>query len=470
MALRSNQEQMIDTRQFYWLALSLAAPIAAQNVLYGSLSIVDQLMVGQLGTSALATVGLATKFFGILMFVLIGLTGGLGVFSAQLYGGNRSEGVASVLGLTLVSGAVLTGLFVIGSVFFPAEIMRVFTHDPEVISAGAQYHRVFAIGYFPFLLTIVFSTVLRSAGKVKIPMFVSFFAVLLNTGLNAVLIFGLFGFPRMGVIGTAVATSISRWTEAGLLLTIIFSRKLPGRFPLSACLGWMGDGSMLRRFWATTLPLIATNLSFIVADSLYAAIYGNMGTADIAAISVMFPLQGLIISLFAGVATAAGILLGHELGARRMTSAFVFARRFLGLSVIWTSLLGLVCILLRSQYVSLFHVSAYVQEESILLLIMMAVFIPIKVVNMTIVQGILPSGGETRFIFWLSILGMWGIGLPVGWIAAFLWKLPVYWVFTAISLEELVRVVLGLRKVWTRSWLSHLTHAPVIAMNAVYEG
>lgn len=441
---------------FWKVVFSVAIPVAIQGLLYSVLNILDQIMVGQKGETAVVAVGLASKNFSVLNFTLMGLTGGLAILSAQLIGNNQREKIAKIQGMTLFSGAILTLLFVAVSLFLPVWSMHLFTADPNVIREGALYHQALALGYIPVLLIMVYSAVLRNAKIVKLPMYVGMAAVVLNAALNYILIFGHFGAPALGVFGSGLATTISQYVECAILLGVVFGRKLIGNYGLRKLLSFLKFDADIKLFWVLTLPLLIEEISFILADTVDNSIYGFMGTRQTIAITIMNPVQGLIIGFFGGFATAASVLIGNHLGSDEKDEAYNAAKRILIVGAIMPLILGIIYLFFNSWYLGFYHLDNYSYNLTQTLMVVMVIILPVKIVNMIITAGVLSAGGETKFVLYQSIFGSWVFAIPFGLVAAFALKLPIYWVFVAISFEEFIRVAICIWKMRTRTWLNNL--------------
>ncbi|MQW22830.1 MULTISPECIES: MATE family efflux transporter [unclassified Lactococcus] len=444
-------------KEHFWKTVAaIALPVAIQGLLYTLLNILDQIMVAQKGNAAVVAVGLASKDFGILNFSLMGLTGGLAILSAQLIGNHKEEKIAKIQGLTLFSGLLLTVIFMMISLVFPAWNMRLFTADPTVIQLGIQYHRAIALGYLPVLITMVYSTVLRNAKIVKLPMYAGMGAVLLNALLNYLLIFGKLGMPALGIFGSGLATTIAQYVECILLLAVIFRKKLVGSYHFKSLIGFTKYDADIKLFWVLTLPMLIEELSFILADTVDNSIYGFMGTKQTVAVTIMGPVQGLIISFFGGFATAASVLIGNHLGRNENQEAYQAAKKILVVGSLLPLIVGILYLSVNSWYLGLYHLPAYSYQLSQILMFVMVLMLPFKVSNMIITTGILSAGGETKFVLYQSIFGSWVFAIPLGLLTAFVFKLPIYWVFLAISFEEIVRLGLCIWKMTTKTWLNNL--------------
>lgn len=239
---------------FWRKMITLAAPIALQNLVATLLNLVDTLMVGQLGDAAIAAVGLANQLFFLLMLFLFGISSGSAIFMAQYWGKRDLRSIHRVQGLCLALSTLLSLVFGLVGLTAPRWVLSLFSNDPEVVVLGAEYLRIAAIGYLPTAVTQVYASALRSTEQVRAPMAVSIVALGANTTLNYLLILGHMGFPRMGVSGAALATIIARGVECALLLLIVYGKQMTAAAPIRDMLNQRRE--FYPRFFKTTTPVI----------------------------------------------------------------------------------------------------------------------------------------------------------------------------------------------------------------------
>ena len=189
----------------------------------------------------------------------------------------------------------------------------------------------------------------------------------------------------------------------------------------------------------------------------YSIVYGRMGTSEVASITLTYPIQSLSIGLFAGVSSAAGIMIGNKLGLGENGLAFKYSKKFIKMGIIGSAVFGVLLVACSNLYISVFNISTDVRECTFKLLVMFSIVLWIKVSNMIIGGGILRSGGKTKYTLYLDIIGTWGIGVPMGFISAFVFKLPIHWVYLIISGEEVVRFIIGIKMMNSRKWMDDLT-------------
>lgn len=443
--------------KFWKTTFSIAIPVAIQGLLYSLLNILDQIMVSQKGQIAVVSINLASKNFGVLNFTLMGLTGGLAILVAQLIGSNQKEKIAKIQGLTIFIGTILTILFIAISIVLPKWSMQLFTEDISVIKEGISYHRTLALGYFPVLLTMIYSTILRNDKIVKLPMIIGIITIFINALLNYLLIFGKCGFPELGVMGSGLATSMAQIIEALILTTIIYRKKLIGAYSFKKMWEFTKFDSDIKFFLLLTFPLLIEEISFILSDSVSNAIYGFMGTQQMLVISIMSPIQSLILSFFSGFSTSASVLIGNYLGSGKKEKAYNSAKNILIMGATLPLMIGSLLLLFNNWYLGFYDLNNHSFKVAQILMVTMVIILPVKILNMIITQGVLNAGGETKFVLYQSILGSWLFAVPLGFLSAFVFHLSIYWVFIIISFEEFVRLLLCIKKMKTRTWMKNLT-------------
>lgn len=450
----STQTKPKTHKTFLGLLLAIALPISLQSLIQSSLSMIDQMMIGQYGETAIAAVGIASSIGFFLIVTVGGIASGAGIYLAQFWGSKDLSKMGQTLGTTLLLGGTVSLVVGLLSFAFPAQAMGIFTKDAKVIETGIVFLQWMAPSYLPMLIVMVYAGILRTTGHARIPLYTGVFSVLCNTGLNYLFIFGNFGFPELGVQGAAMATLTTRCLEALLLLGIVYGNQFPGAFHLKELLRL--DGAFVRVFLKTTYPVMLSEFLWIFGNMFYSVIYGRMGTDEIAAMTLTYPVQGLTVGLLTGMSSAAAIVIGNHLGAGEFDIAYKRSKIFLGLSGLAGLLIGGLFFLFSGLYISAYKVSAQVAENTWYLLLIFVIYLAVKVSNMVVGSGILRSGGETRYTLFLDVLGTWGLGLPIGFLAAFVFHMNILWVYGLINLEELVRLALGIRRLYSKKWMRQI--------------
>ncbi|WP_334074896.1 MATE family efflux transporter [Paenibacillus sp. A14] len=441
-------------KDFYKNVYKIALPVTLQSLIMSLLTLTDQLMVGQLGDVAIASVGMATKIYGVISVVLAGLAAGVSIYAAQFWGKQDRKSISQLLGIGLVAGFALSFLFTLLVLFEPQLCLKLFTTDERILGEGYIFLQIISLSYVPTLFTMMYSAILRSTTHVKLPMFVSLFTVGLNIVLNYMLIFGNWGFPELGLKGSAIATLTSRIVECLLIIGAVYKFKLPGSVDFGSLFGI--PKPLLKKFIQTTYPIILTEFIWVMGETAYAMIYSRMGTTEMTAMTITFPLQGICIGLLSGLASAGAVMVGNKLGAGEEETAMEYAKRFIALGISVSLAVGLVIAAASPWYVSFFNISGEAHRLGIYLVWVFAAFLWVKVGNMIMAGGILNSGGDSKFVFAMESTATWLIGVPSGLLLSFVFKQPVYLVYLVLSLEEVVRFGIGMWRIHSRKWIKNL--------------
>lgn len=442
-------------KSFLISVLGIAVPVGLQSMLQSSFSMIDQLMVGQLGSQAVAAVEVAGRPAFLFSFMLGAVSTIAGIMISQYMGMKDDEMADRSLSVTFTAAMVLSLVFTALCLLFPAQIVQVFLEDePEILALGTDYMTRIAWTYLPMGAASILSVMIRCAGRAEYPLFAGITSAAVNTALNYGLIFGHFGLPALGVTGAAAASAVSQLVNVLLILAMFYAVRVRVRvFRPSLSLGAEGR----RQFFAMLLPILATEFLWSAGQIVNTYIYGHIGAGDLAAMSVTGPIQGLFIGALSGVSQAAGILIGKRLGAREYEAAYAESKTLMWFGFAASLGLSVLLIWLRQPYVRLYHVEADVQSAASGLLLAFAVLAPVKVANMILGGGILRSGGKTAYTMAIDIAGTWLIGVPLGFLTAFGFHLPIVWVYFILSQEELVRLLLSAFVFKRRNWMASLS-------------
>ena len=436
------------TRMSISFYLKLAIPISVQSMLFSSASLLDQIMLGQIDESALVAVNIIAKIMDIHNYFLIAVSGCLSIIMSQYQGGNHSSDIEGYVREAKKICYFFIIFLCILAIVFSQNVLRLFINDTDIIKMADLYWKLMVLTLLPGTLISLYSALLRCIGKVNIPLVISILSILCNLILNYILIFGKFGLPSFGVFGAAIGTIVAKIIEAILIVYFSYKNNIYKMFKYIHL-----AKKEKNNFYSTMLPLFATNISFVFATTIYTAFYSNLGTNEMAIYSVIIPIQGLIISFFSGNCTATTIVIGRDLGSKNTELAYKKAKQILIINLLFSSIVCVCTRFLFRDYLNLFKITSVSVGIGINFVNIILFFVPIKVMNMILVQGILSSGGETKFLFKLSLVGMWLIGIPLGYISSVVMKCPISYVYVFITLEEVVRVFIGIAKLKTKTWM-----------------
>lgn len=446
---------MFDKREFYKEIRHIAVPITLQSLFQSSVSVIDQIMVGQLGSVSIAGAGIGGKFSSLLIVTVTGIATGSGILISQYYGSKNEKGVNDSFIINLIFALLVGGLFSIFSILFSKQIMSIYSTDSSTINYAASYLKIVSFGFIPMTLTIIISSLLRCIGYASYPMIASIISVVLNTVLNYILIFGKLGFPALGLDGAAYATDIARIVEFIMIITFLIKTKKKNNMYLSIRINV--DKGFVQKVFTILWPILMCEFLWCLGENGYAMIYGRIGTDACAAMTLTNPVQSLLIGLFSGIAAAAGIIAGKALGSSRFDDAYIMSERMVTMGVVGSVILGGVLSIFSSLYVKIFSIPEYIKQDTVYILYAFSIILFVKVSNMILGGGTLRSGGNTRIIMLIDIIGTWIFGIPMGIVAAFVFDMPIYYVYFILSLEEVVRLIIELIVFKKRLWMKNIT-------------
>ena len=437
--------------------LSIAIPVTLQNLLFSSFTLIDTLMIGRLGDLPLAAVGMAGKwtwFFGIVLF---GFTSGAAVFIAQYFGADDEAGIHRTYGVMTIGTMAAAAVFSLLALLVPERIIGLLSSDPEAIKTASVYLRIIALAY-PFqALRRSAGTLLQSTQRVVIPFVGAVCSVVTNIVLNAVLIFGLFGFPALGVAGAAIASVIAAAVDMAVVFIGGYAKKTMLRAPLSAMLDINRD--FIRQYVRIGAPAMFNETLWALGNLIYSAIYGHMGTEAYAAITVGRSIEDLTCVAIFGLGASCAVMIGSLIGQKRFEDTKRCAWYHLKLTTILSAVIGLGVVLFRTPIMSLFGVSDVVRADASTVLMIYGFDMVMRNLPYMMVVGIFRAGGDVRFGLKMDIVAMWIYAVPVGLLAAFVLKLPPLWVYFILCLDEFVKMPVVLLHYRTKKWLKNITRS-----------
>ena len=441
-------------REFLRSLFTIALPVATQNLLSSSVNLVDNLMVGQLGDVAIAGLGIANQVFFLMLFLIFGINNGGAILVSQFWGKKDLVNVHRVLGICLILGIAAASVFTVLTLVFPRWVIGLFSVDPAVISLGADYLQVVGLSYIATAISFSFAILLRSVEKATPPMVISLVTIGLNCLGNYALIFGEFGFPKLGVVGSAIATCYARYAECLLLVGLVYSRK----YPLAAKLRKMLEipRALALRYIQRAVPVIFQEFSWALGITLYQVIYARIGTAAVAAVNIVSTFERFLFVVFVGLGSSAGVMIGKSIGQDRENQAHWLGRQYCTLGVAAALVIGALIIILRNWVLGFYQISAEVHDLAAGMFLVLGFILWMKAGNMLLISGIFRSGGDTKFAFLLDTAGVWLVGLPLGMLAAFFGHFDPVLVYLVIGAEELVKLAIAAYRFNSRKWINNL--------------
>ena len=449
-----------EERTAYRRIMKLTGPIILQNLLSAAVTSADVVMLNFVGQEHISAVSLAAQYATVLFMVLYGLGTGVTMLSAQYFGKGDLRAVDAVEGIALRFSLGVTVLFAAAALLAPELMMRVFTPDPQLIEIGAGYLRNVAVAYLCWGLTEVYLATLRSVGRVGISTALNTVAFTLNILLNAVFIFGLFGAPKLGAAGVALATSISRVAE--LILTMIVSGKSKD-VKLKLSYMFIRSRALFRDFLRMAMPATLNDVSWGLAFSMYSVIIGQfLGTDMVAANSFTSLVRTFGTVLCFSVASGGGILLGQMLGDGRMEEAEKGASALMKLTVLSGVVGGLIVLAAMPFALRFANLTDRGKHYLRVMLLINTYYVMGQAVNTTLIAGVFRAGGDSRFGMICDSIDMWCYAVPLGFLAAAVLKLPPLWVYFMLCTDEFVKWPWVIGHYRSRKWLRNITRDNVL--------
>lgn len=445
----------INWKTFYKQVFMLVFPMAIQNLINVGVTAADVMMLGRVGEDVLSGSSLAGQIQFVMTLFLFGITSGATVMTAQYWGKRDTRSIEKIMGIGML-GAVSAGLiFTLLSQLFPVQLLSIYTKDANVIAEGVKYLRVVSLSYVLMAMTQVYLYIMRSIERVVIATIVYSTSLIINVGLNALLIFGLFGFPKLGIVGAAIATLSSRIIE--FLIVVIYATKKNKdvKFRLKDVIHI--DKLLFRDFLVYAAPVIVNELLWGLGSSTNTAIIGHMGSAAVAANSVAQMARQLALVVGFGVSNATAIYLGKTIGERKFELAKLYGKKFLKLSII-VGAIGGVMILLAAPVINNFMtLSPEAQEYVKFMFFVMSYFTLCMSINTTLIVGVLRSGGDTKYGMLVDLGGMWGFSILLGAIAAFKFHASVEIVYIILMSDEVVKLPMSIARFRSNKWIKDIT-------------
>jgi putative efflux protein, MATE family len=455
-------------KPFWRDILRLALPIALQNLLMSSFTMLDTIMVGQLGDVPLAAIGMAGQWSWLLNLVLFGFSSGSAVFISQYWGIKDKKKIHGIFGIQLIHAVIVSAIFAVVAIIFPQFVMRLFNKTPEVIEAGASYLRYAGLSYIGVAINGACCTLLRSTENVKLPLYINGFAAVFNGLMNYVLIFGKFGFPKMGIAGAAAATVISAWLCPIILIIVAIRTKNIMYVKLRNLFSF--NKAVLMKFYKISSPVIINESMWGLGTFCYNMIFGHMSYENYAAVTIFRTVEGIAFVFFVGLCNACCVMVGKSIGAGHIEDGVKTSLRFTVIMPILGLILGTAMILMREPIIHIFNMTGAITEVTKNgvrgIMLVFGTEYCIRQIPYILIVGVFRPGGDTFTGMKYDMICVWLIALPLTFISGILLQLPFPIVF-AIMLysEDVVKVIMCIRHYRSKKWIMPITEEGKKAAN-----
>ena len=430
----------------------LALPIALQQFMTALVGACDAIMLGKLSQDAMSAVSLATQVTFVFNLFMFAFMAGENMFVAQYYGKGDYTGISQVFSLVTKICGCIAVVFLAGTLFFPEQLMRILTNEETLIVLGSEYLRVIGISYVFSGIAQTFLAIMKNCGAVNMSTLINGVMVVLNIVLNAVFIFGLFGFPKMGIKGAALATVLATVVQFLWSVGYALCRIRAVKFSLRSC-----EKKLFGRFWQKAVPLLINNLAWGIGFSMYSVIMGHLGTDAVAANGIANISKNLVVCFCLGLGNAGSIIVGNRLGADRLQEAKEAGVTLTRTAIIAGIVSGLVLIVLSPFITKMVDLTPTARGYLQKMLLICSYYIAGKSVNCMTIGGIFAAGGDSKFGMLCDSVTLWCITVPLGCICAFILKLPVMVVYFVLNLDEIIKLPVVYKHYKKYKWLKNLT-------------
>ncbi len=448
------KKDLFGDRHFLRELAGISLPIAAQSLMLSAVGVADTLMLGGVEQNAMSAVSLATKIQFIQNMILSSLVAAMTILGAQYWGKKDTSALNRLFGIAVRLCGVTCLVFFAACEFFPAAVMQVMTNDPELIAIGADYLRVAAWSYLLTGLTQCYLALLKITDHPSQSAMISSTAVAVNIGLNAVLIFGLFGLPAMGVRGAALATLAARAVE--LCWSVLLSARKDHLKPDWRHL-FARDPLLGRDYRRCMLPLLGASLLWGIGFTSYSAFMGHIDQDAPAANSVASSVIELVCCLCNGLASGGGILVGNALGAGDLAKGKKYGEQTVRLSFVCGILTSALMFAITPLVLSVVRLNGTASAYLKSMMLVMSVYTVGRVINTITINGIFSAGGDTMFDFYSLAVTMWGIAVPLAVLGTFVFHWPVWMVYACTCLDEVGKIPWVMAHFKKYKWVRDLT-------------
>ena len=454
--------RLIGDKQFYKKVVMITLPIMVQNGITNFVSMLDNIMVGQVGTEQMSGVAIVNQLMFVFNICVFGAVAGAGILGAQFYGSHNFDGLRYTFRFKLVCGVALSAGFILVFLTCGEPLVRAFLHESDgtgdleaTLRYGQDYLKVMLIGMLPFALTQAYSGTLRETGQTVMPMVGGIVAVLVNLVFNYILIFGKFGAPVLGVIGAAIATVLSRFVELAIIVVWTHRHTEQNPFARGLYRSFAIPGWLVKRIFRVGLPLFINEVTWSIGMALLAQCYSLRGLEVVAAINISNTIGNVFNVVFISLGNAVGIIIGQLLGAGDLKKAREEDNQLIAFSVFCCVITGAVMFCIAPLFPQIYNTEPSIQLLATRIIQICALCMPIfAFVNATYFT--LRSGGKTVITFLFDSCFMWVVTIPVVFVLSRFTAMYIATIYLIGQLTDLIKCVIGFVLVKKGVWLQNI--------------
>lgn len=442
------------TPSFFRSLLKIAVPVILQSLITTGVNLIDTLMLGRLGETALSASSLSNQFITLFTFAIMGIAMGASVLASRFWGAQDLPRLKKVTTIALRAGLALATVFTLVNTLFPGEIMRFYILQEDVVAAGRSYLLYSAPTYLLFALTTITTNLLRSSGITRVSLYGALAAFFVNIGANYLLIFGKLGLPAMGVAGAALGTVIARIVECGIVAGYFFMKQKV-RYRLRDLLTPCGD--LLREFLRISIPVMLSDSLLGVGESVLAMIMGRIGSGFVSANAIANVVQRVSTIFITGLSFAGCFMIGNTLGAGKNETARRQGNSILLIGLFFGLVAAVVIESVKAPVIRSYQITAETQQIAYQLMHGISVIVIFRATNSVLTKGVLRGGGDTTFLVVADLSTMWLLAIPIGALAGLVLHLSAFWIYLALHLDQIVKAIWCIFRLRSGKWIRYIT-------------
>ncbi|MDO4648061.1 MAG: MATE family efflux transporter [Eubacteriales bacterium] len=435
--------------------LVLMGTITLQNIIAYSINMVDNLMLGSFSQEALSGAAIVNQVFFIVQQLCIAIADVTVLIGSQYWGKKQISPIRKLIGIALKTTAICSVIVFGLCTFAPGVLLRLFTSDSHILNEGLSYLNIVKFSFVLFMFSSCFIAGLRTVEVVRISFYLSIVTLFVNCGINGLLIFGLFGLPRLGIVGAAVGTLIARIIE--FIVLLFYVSKIDKVVDLFSENPFIGDPGLSKDFRKAASIMIPADLGWSVATPFQSAILGSMSVNAIAANSIATTFYNFLKVVIRAESASSAVIIGSAIGENDIEEVKAKARNLSVIFIGTGAVLGMLLLLLKGPLLSVYTLNDEAVSMAHQMITLYAVIMVFMSYQMPVSTGIIRAGGDTKFHFLLNITGVWCVCIPLSFLAAYVWHLPVIVVVLFAQIDQIYKCVPVFLRFRKYKWIRKLT-------------
>lgn len=439
------------SRSFYSKLVKIALPIALQSVITTGVNLVDTIMLGTLGETALSASSLGNQFIMLFMFLCMGISMGASVLTSRYWGAGDKTSLKKVITIALRFAIGLALIFTFVNVAFSQQIMQIYSNEAPVVESGVVYLEWSTPTYVLTAVSTALTNVLRSAGLAMVPLSAAIASFAINIGANYIFIFGKLGAPAMGVAGAALGTVIARVVEVGIISIYFFAIDKRICYRVKDILCKCQD--MIKEFVRISVPVMLSDGLLGVGDSVLAIIMGHIGSQFVAANAITTVVQRVSTIFITGIAFAGCFIIGQTLGEHRLDAvkkqSYTLLTMGLGIGVF----AALVIQIISGPVINSYNITDETKAVAAQLMSAISVIVIFRSTNSILTKGVLRGGGDTKFLLLVDSTTMWLVAIPLGYLGGIVLDIPPFWVLIFLQSDQIIKAVWSVFRLKSGKWI-----------------